>query len=207
MATDTNWIERLRAFPGLVHADALDWCRGRSWLVRAPLLAYCVYIGLRMLWDPQYWTLLHSLNLPIHEAGHPLFSWFGPFLCAAGGTILQFAAPLGSMIMFFRQRDYFAICFCFAWLATNCYHTGVYMADATELVLPLVTIGGGDAQHDWLFLFGKLRVLRQAKLIGWLTCQAGLLCMLACWTGSVYLFWRMHQASGRNARTGSGAKI
>jgi len=36
-------------------------------------------------------------------------------------------------MMFFRQRDYFAIAFCLGWLSTNLVGVGFYMADANAM--------------------------------------------------------------------------
>jgi len=47
-----------------------DWCRGRSWAPRAPLLPWMAYLALRHLLDSDYAGVLGALNLGIHEAGH-----------------------------------------------------------------------------------------------------------------------------------------
>src|SRR5207253_2494489 len=47
-----------------------------------------------------------------------------------------------------RQPDWFAVTFSGAWLATNLYGVATYVADAREMDLPLVTVGGGEPGHD-----------------------------------------------------------
>lgn len=143
-------------------ADEIDdWCAGRSWLARAPLVLWFAWIGVRHLADPLYESLFGALNLGIHEAGHLLFSWLGLFLSIAGGTVLQLAAPLVSAAMFWRQPDYFALPICGAWLATNLYNVATYLGDARAMELPLVTVGDAESViHDWNYLLGATGMLR-----------------------------------------------
>ena len=179
-----------------VRGDAVQWCHGRNWLIRLPVWLMLALFGVLQAIRPQAWTLFSGINLPIHEAGHLLFRLFGwEFLHAAGGTLLQLFAPLASALMFSRQRDYFAIAFCLGWFSTNLMSTGVYMADAEAMQLPLVTAeGGGDVSHDWQFLFSQLGLLRGCEAIGWLTRQAGNLVMLACLGLGGWLLAQMYSA-------------
>jgi hypothetical protein len=165
-----------------ITADAVAWCRGRSWKIRVPVWLLLATFGVVQAINPQAWTPFVGINLPLHEGGHLLFRLLGwEFLHVAGGTLLQLAAPIGAAVVFFRQRDYFAIAFCIGWLSTGLMGTGVYMADAQVQQLPLVTAegGGGDITHDWEFLFSHLGLLRACEAIGWLTRQTANLTMLA----------------------------
>lgn len=195
-----NALEMLQA----LRADMAAWCAGRSAWWRLPLWLFFAYIAVRQVQDPFYGSLFAGINTGIHEGGHLLFRFLGEFLCVAGGTLLQLAAPVGSMVMFARQRDYFAISICFGWLSTNLYSVGVYMADAGPMKLPLVTVGdsGGVVTHDWRYLLSKFGVLRQCETLGWLTCQLGNLSMLLCLVGGAWLLWRM-LTSPKPARPGS----
>lgn len=171
------------------------WCEGRFWPVRAVLLAWVVYIGGRHLNDPDYSSLFGGLNLAVHEAGHLLFRWSGSeFLTVAGGTILQLAAPIGSALMFIRQPDYFAVCICGGWLATNLYNVATYVADARELVLPLVTVGDGECIeicHDWHYLLLNMNLLTLDTTIAkWIRIFA----FLVLWgsiAGGAWMVWVM----------------
>ena len=86
-------------------------------------------------------TWLDNVHLPIHEAGHLLFGWFGATLGLWGGTILQLLVPAALAITFVVRRELPGTTFC----AVGFFHslTGVatYMIDALRRELPLVTVG------------------------------------------------------------------
>ena len=175
-------------------AEVEEWCAGRSWLVRGPVLVWLAWVGVRHLGDPLYTSLFGPLNLALHEGGHLLFGYLpGQFLAVAGGTLLQLAAPVLSAGMFLRQPDYFAISVCGAWLATNLYNVAAYMADARALELPLVTVGDGECVicHDWAYMLG------QVGLLSLDTTLAGLVRLLAfvvMWTSIAaggWMLWQM----------------
>jgi hypothetical protein len=175
--------------------DAVAWAAGRSWVVRLPFLAWFAYILVRHWGDPMYQSLFKGLNLGIHELGHPLFSFLGPFMTAAGGTLLQCLAPVLSVGMFVRQRDYFAIAVCFAWLSTNFFDVATYAGDARAMQLPLVSPGGGggyiEDMHDWHNMLGRMGMLSWDGTIAFLFRAAGSVSMLAALAGGAWLCWRM----------------
>jgi hypothetical protein len=173
------------------------------WLPRLLLWLGLAYIGVRLALDPLYWSLFHPLDLAVHEGGHLLFGYFGELIGAAGGTILQVLAPVAAMVMFYRQRDYFAIAVCIVWLGINLSAVGVYMGDALRMELPLVTVGQEDGivKHDWSYLFGRMGLLRQAEGIGWLTRGLGDVVMLA---GLALAAWLMKEMMGWGGKKNSG---
>jgi len=133
-------------------------------------------------------TLLDNVHLPVHEAGHLLFGWFGATLGLWGGTLLQLLVPAALAITFVVRRELLGTTFC----AVGFFHslTGVatYMIDALRRELPLVTVGApsDEAEHDWVHIFSDLGVLRHAIQIGTATraiAWLGLLATLAwfCW--------------------------
>lgn len=168
------------------------WCAGRSALARTLLLLWLAYVGLRHLGDSDYHSLLGALNLGLHEAGHLLFGWQPfDFLAIAGGSLLQLAAPLLSAVMFARQPDYFACTFCGAWLSTNLYDVATYMADARELDLPLVSVGGGEVVHDWNAMLTTLGLLEWDTRLAGLVRLAAFLAMWLSVTAGAWMLWRM----------------
>jgi hypothetical protein len=190
-------LERIEA----LRDEALDWCVGRSALVRAPLLLWMIYLGVRHLADSDYTSLLGALNLGIHEAGHLLFSWLGwDFLTVAGGTLLQVAAPIGAAVMFARQPDFFAAAFSGSWLATNLYNIATYAADARELDLPLVTVGDGECLgncHDWNYMLSALQLLSADHAIAFLFRLAAFGLAWGSVAAGAWMLWRMARSEGR----------
>jgi hypothetical protein len=179
-----------------------EWCEGRSAAIRAPLLLWMAYLGLRYGFNSGYGSLLEALNLPIHEGGHLLFSWLpGDFLHVAGGTLLQVAAPLGAAVMFARQPDWFAVAFSGSWLATNFYGIGHYAADARAMALPVVTVGDGECFancHDWNYMLGQLHLLRFDHAVGGLFSLLGFVVMWTSCAAGGWMLLRMAQSARRS---------
>ena len=116
-------------------------------------------------------TFIDNAHLPIHEAGHLLFGWFGETLGLWGGTLLQLLVPALLVVAFVVRGDVPGTTFC----AVAFFHslTGVaaYMIDALRRELPLVTVGASsdEAEHDWVHIFSNLGVLPHAIQIGTVT--------------------------------------
>ena len=100
-------------------------------------------------------SLLDGVDLAIHETGHLVFGPFGEFIGFAGGTIFQLLMPALFVGYFVRRGDHYAASVALWWIAQNCGHIAVYVADARAQELPLV--GGGE--HDWEYLLGRLGLL------------------------------------------------
>jgi len=187
----------LKAF----HQEVLRWAQEKRWWGwRLPFLLFFAYILVRHLADPYYQSLFKGLNLGIHELGHFVFGLMGEFIGTLGGTLLQCLVPIGSMFMFLRQRDFFAIAVCFGWLSTNLFDVATYAGDARAMELPLVSPGVGDVIHDWNYLLGQTGLLKADQTIAFLFRLGGVLTMLACLAAGGWLLWKM----ARSAPRGSG---
>jgi hypothetical protein len=178
-----------------VTTEVKDWCRGKNWAIRLPVWLYLLYVGVRQFQQPvDFGNLFTAINLCIHEGGHILLRPFGnEVLHAAGGTLAQLAAPIASMAILWKDRDYFGLTFCLGWLSTNLIEVGVYMADARAQELPLVSAEGGDGvtQHDWNFLFGKFGLLPQDEAIGLATRELGTAVMIVALLTGAWLLLEM----------------
>jgi hypothetical protein len=179
---------------------ARAWTSGRMRIIRLPVLVFLVYVLVRHLADPSFQSILKPINLGIHELGHYVFRPFGDLLTAAGGSILQCLAPVIGAVIFLRQRDYFAIAFAFGWLATNLYDVAEYVGDARARVLPLVTPGGGVAQHDWHYLLGRMGILKWDGALETILRILATIVLLAAIIFGGWLLWRM--SPRRAPRTG-----
>lgn len=179
------------------------WCKGRIWHVRALLLIIFVYIGFRHLVNPFYSSIFGGINLGIHELGHIIFSFGGQFITIAGGTILQLAVPLICATLFMFQPDYFAVCVCGVWLSTNFYSVATYVGDARAQMLPLVSVGGGDAIHDWHYLLSRMHLLSLDTGIAAFT---RLLAFILMWGSIVIAFWMLWVMAQHRSEKGKTAE-
>jgi hypothetical protein len=139
--------------------------RGIARVVAVSILAL---YGLSIVRHPGF-SLLDNVNLPIHETGHIVFSPFGEFVTALGGTLFQLIVPAVFVGYFLRRRDRFAASVALWWVAENLWNIAVYVADAQAQELPLV--GGGE--HDWAFILAELDVLQQDARIAAMVRFAG----------------------------------
>ena len=190
---------KLMEFLVSLRDDAVEWCRGRNWWVRLPLLLFFVYVLARHLSDPLYTSILSPLNLGIHELGHLIFSFTGEVLMVVGGTLLQLTIPILAIFNFRRQNDFFAMALSFGWLSTNLFSVATYVADSRKLELPLVTLFGGDnVIHDWEYLLFKMNLLVYDQLIAGIFRAFGVISMLICFLAGVWLLWQMFYSRNKD---------
>jgi hypothetical protein len=123
--------------------------------------------------------------VPIHEGGHLLFRWFGETLHILGGTILQLFVPFALAVYFVFQRHVAGTALAAFFFFENFLSVGTYMADARAIALDYVTIGEGEALHDWTTMFIKLGLLEYDTVIGHTVRVLGWLGMF----GVVAWFW------------------
>jgi hypothetical protein len=146
-----------------------------AWLVfYAGFIAYAVSMQGGMLF-------IDAANMVVHEGGHNLFAFLGPTLMLWGGTILQWLVPLLLAIYFFYERQVAGFVFCLFFFFENWLYTSVYMADARDQALPLVTTGDPEfAEHDFFKIFSSLGVLQYDTKIASVVRTLGWLGMFAC---------------------------
>jgi hypothetical protein len=143
---------------------------------------------------------IDNANLVVHEGGHLLFGWLGPWIGIWGGTILQWLVPLLLAAYFFVQRSPVAFAFCLFFFFENFLYTATYMADAHAMQLPLVSAGGGDEpEHDWNTIFSRLGVLQYDTRIANVIRSLGWLGMLSTTGWLAFQSWRNRNASAELA--------
>jgi hypothetical protein len=116
--------------------------------------------------NPSDFHFLDRVNLIAHEAGHLLFGWFGEFIMVLGGTIGQLFVPAAFTGYFYLRREFFSAAVTLFWTGQNFFNISVYAKDAQAMDLSLVSIGGGDAIHDWHYILTKMRLLRWDQAVG-----------------------------------------
>jgi len=132
----------------------------KNWLTYLPLFLLLCFLFYQILTGEDHSSYFSGINLGIHEIGHVVLCRGDlEMLCILAGTIFQILAPVISLLIFLFRREFFGIPFCGIWIASNLYEISVYMADATKMELPLVSVGGGDVGHDWNIALGKMGLL------------------------------------------------
>ena len=134
--------------------------------INIPRLIGLVLVGGYFLWcvlHPADWHFIDSVNLTIHEAGHPLLSVFGEFLGILGGSLSQMLIPFLFAGYFFLRQEHFSGAIVLMWLAQSLSNVSVYAGDAVNMELPL--LGGDGVIHDWNYLLSALDLLSHTSLI------------------------------------------
>ena len=138
--------------------------RGISWWRVVVLAVVAVWLG-RFLFIPDaiLSSWMHGPVLVIHEAGHIVFGPFGRFLEILGGTYLQIALPLAFAIYFFVSGQRFSGAIVLLWVSFALVDGAVYVADAQERALPLITFDRDT--HDWWNLLRHIDLLHRDDLL------------------------------------------
>lgn len=142
--------------------------------------------GIRLTLDPATHRFLDRVDLIAHEAGHLLFSYFGEFIMIMGGTILQIFIPAVIIVYFITRHEFYSSAVTLFWLGQNMFNISVYIKDARDMVLPLVSAGGGDIIHDWNYTLSKLGILNWNIIMGNFVYGLGILIITASIALGIY---------------------
>lgn len=116
-------------------------------IIKLLFILYLGYISALLYDNPLTPTLISSVNLIFHEAGHALTILFGDFIHILGGSIFEIGIPALITLYFINGAEYFSAGFGAWWTSTAFYSVSVYAGDAVERALPL--LGGDSVGHDW----------------------------------------------------------
>ncbi len=163
-----------------IHFEALE----EPWQEVSPpaLIGWLVFYAVVLLLavaDDDGFLFIDNANLIVHEAGHLLFSYLGETLAVWGGTLFELFVPAALAVTFVFRRHLQGAAFCTFFCFENFLYIATYMADARRQELPLVSVGGGDTEHDWYLIFSSLGLLNYDTTIAALTRALGYLGMLA----------------------------
>jgi hypothetical protein len=175
-------------------AGAIEWCRGRWWQWRAPLLLFLAWDGQRHLRDPEAGGLFGGITFGTHELGHLVFAFFGEFMTVLGGSLTQILIPVAAGALLSHHRDYFGLAAAGAWLASSLMDLARYIGDARTFDLDLLSFGEGG-QHDWAWLLGRLGMLPYDTRIAAATRGAGAVILAGSVGFGSWLCIKMWQAS------------
>jgi hypothetical protein len=161
------------------------------------VLAYLIFFvwGMRFITVPlarahMASSFMHAINLPFHEAGHIFFSPFGSFMTSLGGSLFQFALPLGIGIAFLvKNHEPFSASIMLWWAGQNLMDLAPYIGDARAL--QLVLLGGHTGAevegHDWEAILSSLGWLKYDRTLATLSYGCGILLIVVAlaWGGYV----------------------
>ncbi|MES2205902.1 MAG: hypothetical protein V4525_03785 [Pseudomonadota bacterium] len=137
-------------------------------------------------------SFMHTILLPIHEAGHIFSIPFGEFFTILGGSLFQLLLPLitaGTML--WQNRDPFGAALGIWWCGVSFIDLAPYIYDAKN---PQLTLLGGqtgeNGPHDWIYLLGSFGKIDQSQSYGLMAHKLGILIMVIAlwWAGQV--LWR-----------------
>lgn len=121
--------------------------------------------------------VIDTIDLFIHEAGHPLFDIFGRFMNFLGGSLFQIIIPAATVIVFARS-SLKSLPFTLYWTGQSTVNVSMYISDAPFQRLQLIS---RHAMHDWRWLLGYTGTLEYAEdignivnVVGLLTCLVGI---------------------------------
>jgi hypothetical protein len=145
-------------------------------------------------------SFMHLINLPFHESGHVIFSFFGDFIRVLGGTLCQVLVPLVCMVEFLRRSDVFAAACALWWVGQSFIDAAPYIYDARagELML-LGGVTGRDAPdyHDWHNILDRLGLLSWDHSIAYASKTFGAFLILASLAWCAWYLHR-HRRDARN---------
>ncbi len=167
--------------------DPVSRYAGMSWL-----FVYSLFL-VHAFRDTSGFLFPDLVNLMIHEAGHPFFSWGGHTLMLLGGTLGELLVPLLCGLFFFFHGQTYGFVFSAFWFFENFLYIGTYMKDARDSALPLVN---GDI-GDWTLLFGQWGLLDSDRKIGQFFRDLGWLGMCATLAWLAYRTYRDSQPTPR----------
>jgi hypothetical protein len=181
------------------------YAAGKIWYWYLPLWLFGLYIFYELFQldmahqqMPLVLIIPYSADFLLHEWAHIFTAFLPAVMTASAGSLSELGLGTTLVVMAFWQRSYFAALFCLLWLDLACQSAGQYMADAIPQQLQLVSLGaalsGGEAKHDWHFVFGQLHILQASYFIGDSIRIIGDLAGLLGVAFSAWLLYKMSQA-------------
>ncbi|WP_309572401.1 hypothetical protein [Deinococcus sp.] len=127
-------------------------------------LAMALLVTVPGVLHPLSGSLLDSVNLVFHEAGHVVFGLLGETIMLLGGSVMQVVVPLACAGAFLLRRDRYAAGIVTLWAGQSLMSVAAYVRDAPTRNLDLIT--GDPDTHDWWQLLGAANALSAAAPLG-----------------------------------------
>lgn len=159
-----------------------QWKSLQRWAIIAWLAFYSLFL-LHTYHQHGGGTWFDAVNMVTHEAGHPLFGYLGnETIMVWGGTIMQLLVPFLLALSFAWTGQTAGAIFCTFFFFENFIGIALYMGDARDRALPLVSLGVASDEvtgHDWAYIFGHLGLLEHDRQIASVVWALGWIGMLA----------------------------
>lgn len=139
----------------------------KKWIPSVILIPVCYFF----IDNYPAYTLLDNFHLIVHEAGHLVFMFFGDYIHALGGTLMQLIIPIIFIYYFILAKNKFMLQSSIVLTGHSFFNISVYAADAQARKLPL--LGGG--KHDWYYLLGEIGLRESDKEVGLVFFYTGIL--------------------------------
>ncbi len=131
--------------------------------------------------------IIDTVDLFIHEGGHGIFSIFGRFMHFLGGSLIQVILPVAAIVVFLRTSGPRSLLGTLYWLGHNLINVSIYIADAPNQQLTLIS---RHAMHDWRWLCGYMGILDSAEDLAAVVAFVGVLCLIGAIGVAVYFIVR-----------------
>jgi hypothetical protein len=162
--------------------DGYKWQEMQRWAIACWLAFYCLFL-IHVFNQHGGGTWFDAVNMVTHEAGHPLFGYFGSeMLMVMGGTIMQLLVPFLLCVSFAWRGQTAGAIFCLFFFFENFIGIALYMGDARDKAIPLVSPGVASDEvtgHDWEYIFSHLGLLEHDRQIAAIVRVLGWIGMLA----------------------------
>jgi hypothetical protein len=156
-----------------------------------PKLIFAVLLTVYFLWiayDPMQGSFLDSVDLPIHETGHLLFTPLGQFMMIAGGSLFQVIFPAVFAGYFIWRKQPYSAAIVLLWVGQSILNVWVYAADAVvmQLILTSGFTGTEGSFHDWNYLLTETGLINSTKTIARIIRFFGTLVIISAGAASIY---------------------
>jgi len=145
-------------------------------------------------------NLLSQANMWIHESGHGIcyILCSSQFWTALNGTLFQLGLPLIFIFYYYRRHNRVLSALGWIWLAQNLIYVAWYMSYAQDPNRYPFFLGG-DAIHDFWYLFGYFGVLEYAGLIAGLVRVVAVMMLLVSYSYLLYIAFIQNSPKRRGA--------
>jgi len=146
-------------------------------------------------------NLISNANMIVHESGHGICYIIScpQFITALNGTLFQLALPVFFIYYYYRRSNMTLVGLGGIWFAQNLVYVAWYMSYAHDpRRYPFFL--GGDAIHDFWYIFSQLGVLEYDWLIAGITRFIAVSVLLGSYLYLLYIAFLKNEKPKRKKR-------